>query len=719
MSAEKSVLPLVTGSGMPAREPLAMPTQDLRAWCAQLPPDGTDLRVVWARLVTFGGGFALTAFGLYEMIRVVSLGGITILEGIMTVLFTVTFSWIALAATTALAGVIAGPRMRTLASARTPLTTRTALVMPIYHEDARRTTACLQAMAEDLARVGAGGAFEIVVLSDSTNPDAWVRETLAINRLARDLAGVMPVWYRRRWHNTAKKAGNVKDFVEHWGGRYDHMVVLDADSLMSAETLVCLVQAMQADPKLGILQTVPVLANGRTLFARLQQFAGRVHGPIVARGLAAWQGFDGNYWGHNAIIRTAAFAGACGLPDLPGRKPFGGHILSHDFVEAALIRRAGWRVEMASELTGSWEESPPSLIDVAIRDRRWAQGNLQHSKVIGARGLAWPSRIHFATGIMSYAASPLWLLLIVAGLALSAQAHFIRPEYFAKDFQLFPTWPRFDSERMIQLFILTMGVLFFPKMLGLIRGLLEPELRRGCGGALALVGSTLLEIVLTSLYAPIMMLVHSRHVFEILTGNDAGWSKQRRGQGGSDWYEPMVRHRWHTGFGVGIVILATFISPAMIGWLSPIILGLVFAIPLSWMSGNARIGTDLAHAGLLLTPEETAPHPILRRADAIEAGLPDLPEDGIAIIIADPAARAEHFDRVGEPPAAHRGHPEPELLTAATKIREATTRREALAWLKGRERLFVASHRTLAEALAQLPIEPDDHQQEAALARRA
>ncbi len=719
MTTETSVLKLVTGAGMPPREPLPMPVQDLGKAPEGVTPDRPDLRVAWARFVTFGGALALTVFGLYQMVAVVSIGGTTILEGVMTALFTITFAWIALAATTALAGVIAGPRMRTLAVHPRPLSTRTALVMPIYQEDPRRTTACLQAMAEDLARLGAAQNFEIVILSDSTNADAWIRETVSVSRLSSALAGTMPVWYRRRWHNTAKKAGNLKDFVENWGGRYDHMVVLDADSLMSGQTLVALARAMEADPRLGILQTVPVLANSRTLFARLQQFAGRIHGPIVARGLAAWQGFDGNYWGHNAIIRTAAFAGACGLPDLPGRKPFGGHVMSHDFVEAALMRRAGWRVEMTSELEGSWEESPPSLIDVAIRDRRWAQGNLQHGKVIGARGLAWPSRVHFATGIMSYIASPMWLLLIIAGLALSTQAHFIRPEYFAKDFQLFPTWPRFDSERMIQLFILTMGVLFFPKMLGLVRALLDPDLRRGSGGALGLVASAILEILITSLYAPIMMLVHSRHVFEILLGRDSGWAKQRRGHEAADWAEAMIRHRWHTVAGIAVTVLAAFIAPVMLAWLSPVIIGLAFSIPLSWLSGSARAGDALARAGVLVTPEDTRPDPILLRADAIEAALPALPADGIEALVRDPLARQHHFERVGEPPAPRRGHPEPEQLTATAKVREAETQAEALSWLKGRERLYVAAHTELAEAIARLPVDSEEANAPEAVARRA
>ena len=707
MSAEKSVLPLVTGSGMPAREPLAMPTQDLRAWCAQLPPDGTDLRVVWARLVTFGGGFALTAFGLYEMIRVVSLGGITILEGIMTVLFTVTFSWIALAATTALAGVIAGPRMRTLASARTPLTTRTALVMPIYHEDARRTTACLQAMAEDLARVGAGGAFEIVVLSDSTNPDAWVRETLAINRLARDLAGVMPVWYRRRWHNTAKKAGNVKDFVEHWGGRYDHMVVLDADSLMSAETLVCLVQAMQADPKLGILQTVPVLANGRTLFARLQQFAGRVYGPVIAAGLGWWSGSEGNYWGHNAIIRRKAFTEAAGLPVLSGKPPFGGHILSHDFVEAALIRRAGWTVRLADDLEGSYEEGPPSIVDLAVRDRRWCQGNLQHSRLLTAAGFHWNSRLHLLTGIMSYVASPLWLLLIIAGLALSLQAQYVRPEYFGDSFQLFPTWPAIDPERALRLLGITALVLFGPKLLGLSLLLTDRRARTASGGTWNVFASFLVEFVISMLIAPIMMLIQSGMVSSILRGKDSGWNPQRRDDGRIGLRELFVRHRWHMAGGVALAVAAELISPVMLAWLLPAIAGLVFAMPLSALTASPIVGDIVRRDGLLRTPEEAFIPPIETAARAHRPIYREIAASGSDVIplLRDERRRRVHLALIDRHSAERaRGHVDPVEVIAAAKIAQARSVEEALSFLDPREQATALATPELCERLAALPV---------------
>lgn len=692
----------VDAPGMPPAQPLATPIQSLRQVPQAQACPAVPLRVLFARIVAFGGAVAMAGFGAWEMNGVVSTGGATVLGGILTALFTVTFTWIAFAASSAVAGLLFSPRRHAKEGAAAPLASRTALVMPVYHEDPANAAAALEVMARGLAQEGQAHGFEIVILSDSTSAAAWVAETVTVERLRAALKDVMPVWYRRRWKNVAKKAGNVRDFIERWGGRYDHLVILDADSVMAPKTLVALAAAMERDAGLGILQTVPILAGGRTLYQRLQQFAGRVYGPVVARGLAAWQGGEGNYWGHNAIIRTRAFAACCGLPDLPGKQPLGGPILSHDFVEAALMRRAGWRVEMATDLGGSWEESPPSLIDSAVRDRRWAQGNLQHIKVIAARGLTWPSRVHLAIGIMSYCASPIWLLLIAFGFGLTLQAQLVRPEYFPDTFQLFPSWPLFDSERMVRLFVVTMGVLFLPKAIGLVQALFSPELRRGAGGGIRLVLSALAEIAMSTLYAPIMMVVHSRQVCEILAGRDSGWAPQRRADGVTGWGEAWMRHRWHMVVGVVTAFAAWLLSPMAVAWLSPTLAGLFLAVPLSRLSGSASFGTRLRRLGLLSTPEEATPPPILREhARALEAW-PRPPRDGIAALAADPSVRDAHY-RWASPAQRHRGSPHAAYLTAFHKISEAETVEEALLWLDLGECVHVAGHKPLIDKILTLP----------------
>lgn len=686
--------------GMPPPAPQLMPVQDLeRAPAAARAPAG--LRAWVARILVAGGTLAIASYGVFEMLGIVGFSRMTFLQGVMIFFFTVTFTWIAFAAASAVTGILVPPRRCPRADSLGE--SRTVLLMPVYNEDPVHTTAALHSMAEALAAHGVARHFEIVIISDSTKVDAWIAECIAVERLRSALAGTMPVWYRRRWHNVGRKSGNVEDFIKHWGARYDYMVVLDADSLMAAETLVELVKRMEADPRLGLLQTVPRIIGQWSLFSRLQQFAGSVYGAAIARGVAGWSADDGNFWGHNAVIRVAAFAQSCGLPVLPGPPPFGGHVLSHDFVEAALMRRAGWKVCMAPDLTGSWEDSPPSLTDVAVRDRRWAQGNLQHGKVIGARGLTWPSRLHFLMGIMSYVSSPLWLLLILTGFALTLQATLIRPEYFTSAFQLFPNWPRFDAERMVELFVFSMVVLLTPKAIGLMRALVSGRLRRGSGGLLGLPVSCLVETLLSALYAPIMMLVQTQHICEIFTGRDSGWKAQRRAATGVPWSEAWHFHWKHTLFGVAMACVAWWLSPVLLAWLSPALLGLLLAVPLSKASGSVRLGRALARLGIFRTPEETWVPDVVRRRDELARHAPPLPADGLYHLARDPEARAAHIAGNLPPPPEPRGCPDAPRLTAERKIVDARTLPEALEWLTPAERIRVAADARLLELLAALP----------------
>jgi membrane glycosyltransferase len=700
--AQQAATPEIPQGGMPPEQRLEMPIQDLSfPPLAQIEGSRPGGRVVLARVVAIVGAVGILYYGVAEMLAIVSYGSsMTFLQGVMVVFFALTLGWIAQAAGSAFAGLL--PQKATPLAREDQDMGRTALVMPIYNEDPLRTTAAMRAMAEALDGMGAAEHFEIVLLSDSTKADAWIRETLAVDRLRRALGSLMPVWYRRRWANTGRKAGNLQDFVERWGGRYDHMVILDADSLVEAQTLVWLVRAMRADPSLGLLQTVPRLVGRKSLFARLQQFAGRIYGPPIARGASAWAGDDGNYWGHNAILRIDAFASSCGLPELPGRKPFGGHILSHDFVEAALMRRAGWKVRMACEMEGSYEESPPSLIDLAIRDRRWAQGNLQHAKVVGASGLRWHSRMHFAFGIMSYLSSPLWAMLLVIGFLLSVQAAFHDPEYFRYDFQLFPNWPRFDAERMLHLFMFSFAVLFIPKTIGFLQALLSFKIRNAVG-TLELIVSVIVELLLSALYAPVLMLLQSRYVIEILTGRDSGWATQRRSEGAGTWKEAWRFHWGHTLAGVVLGVLFGVLSPPLLAWLAPVLAGMLLSVPLSRMSGSLSGGRGLARLGILTTPEEAQIPAIVRRRDELIVSAAALPEDGLALLARDEHARRTHLRANPSPPPVKRGHPDPDQLTARQKLRDARNLSEALGWLSPRERVYVAADEEMLQRLGQLP----------------
>ena len=691
-------------AAMPERAPLAMPVQDLRTRPAGGRNGGGG--PLAARLFVFGGAAALTAYGAWQMYEVISVsGGATWLQYVLLVLFVLNFSWIALAFTAALLGFATLLRRERPAPLPATPTSRTAIVMPVYNEGSARVFAGLQAMHEAVEATGLGRHFDWFVLSDSTQSDAWIAEERAFLALREELGPEARLYYRHRAKNHHRKAGNIADFVTGWGGSYDHMLVLDADSLLTGDCIVRLAAAMEADPKAGIIQSLPLIINRNTLFARLQQFAARIYGPVIATGLSVWSGRDGNYWGHNAIIRMQAFAEAAGLPDLKGRPPFGGHILSHDFVEAALIRRAGWGVTMLPRLEGSYEESPPSLIDLAVRDRRWAQGNLQHARVIGAAGLVPASRQHFATGIAGYVASPLWLAQLVIGIVIVLQTAWVRPEYFSAEFGLYPVWPRFDPVRALQLFALTMGILLAPKVLGLILALLDTETRRASGGAGRLSLSFLIEILLSALIAPIAMLIQSGSVFQILAGRDTGWNPQRRDDGSIPLSDIVRRHRWHTGLGVVTGIAAFAIATSLFLWMSPTILGLVLAIPLSWASGQLALGLALKSRGLLVTPEEQAPPAIAQRAGELARrnaarGFDDA--DALAALHADARLARVHGAMLPEGTPRPRGKIDADHTLAAAKIVEAETLAEAQAWLTPKERFALLHDRALLDQLTRL-----------------
>lgn len=690
-----------------------MPTQHL----FQFDPERDQARVpqrssawcLFARLFAFGGGLALTAYGAHEMYEVVAIGGVTLLEWALVALFVANFSWIALAFTSACLGFLrllfAPPKPPAIPA---DLSARTAIIMPIYNEAPERVFGAFQAMFEEVEASGHGAIFDWYLLSDTTNPEIFIAEEHAFLAIRRGLGAQARIFYRHRPKNLARKSGNIADFVTRWGGHYPQFVVLDADSLMSGESIVGLAAAMEADPGAGIIQTLPLIINRNTLFARVQQFAARIYGPVIAAGLAAWMGRDGNYWGHNAIIRTAAFATHCGLPTLRGRPPFGGHILSHDFVEAALIRRAGYSVYMLLGIGGSYEESPPSLIELSARDRRWCQGNLQHTRVLPARGLHWASRQHMIAGIMAYLASPLWMLQLIVGIVLVLQASYIRPEYFPSGFSLFPAWPRFDAQRSLNLFAVTMAILLAPKVFGLLLALFRGKTRRGYGGTIRLLISTLFETLMSALLAPIMMLIQTGHVAHFLFGFDTGWNPQRRDDGSVSFRAIVRRHRSHVAMGVLTLIAGLLISPSLVAWMSPTILGLVLAIFLSWATGQLSFGIFLRRSGLLGTPEERSKPRVVRRANRLGKVLARqvAGSDGLRSLYEDPDFRAVHLAML---PAGHsrkRGDISAERALAEAKIKDAHSIDEAVDWLKPIERLTVMLDAELIGLLAAIPKSP-------------
>lgn len=693
---------------MPEENPLTMPEQRLdqfqaktrRLWIHPYP----FLPVFLPRLFVFGGGALITLYGIYEMYGVVNVGAITPMKWLLLVLFVANFSWISIAFTSGILGFLSLilNKIPTSPSSHSSLQKSTAILIPIYNEQPSRVFAAVQAMIEDVIKTGEGEHFAWFFLSDTTQADILIAEERSFLALRKQIEEYSKIYYRHRLKNTSRKAGNISDFVTRWGGTYAHMIILDADSLMAGETFVSLARAMEADPDAGIIQTLPLIINRNTFFARLQQFAARLYGPVIAAGLAAWSQRDGNYWGHNAIIRTQAFAAHCGLPVLSGRPPFGGHILSHDFVEAALIRRAGYSVYMLPTLEGSYEESPPSLIDLASRDRRWCQGNLQHIRLLWAQGFSLATRQHFATGIMAYLASPFWMGQLLVGLILVFQSAYIRPEYFTNDFRLFPTWPRFDAERALHLFLITMAVLLAPKILGLIRALMLKSFCQACGGQIRLILSALLEMIVSALMAPIMMVMQTGAVMQILFGRDTGWNPQRRDDGSIPFHIIARRHYPHVALGILTLISGLIIAPSLVAWMSPTIGGLILSIFISWASGKKSLGLFLKKYGVLLIPEEKYEPSLVTRANflAQEKAFTQYDnQDALQVLAKCTSFRDQHRMFIPSLPLRRRGEIDPDKAVAEAKLNEARTLEEAMEWLQPKERLTVVQDRILMNKL--------------------
>ena len=491
---------------------------------------------------------------------------------------------------------------------------KTALVMPVYNEDPVRVFAGLRAVWQSLVETGRHEGFELFVVSDTRDPDIWVQEELLWRRWAAELGAPARLFYRNRVENTSRKSGNIADFCRNWGGRYRYMIILDADSIMSGETLVEMVARMERNPCVALIQVPPVPVNRASFFARMLQFAGSLYGRMFTAGLSYWQLGTSNFWGHNAIIRVAPFAEHCGLPKLPGREPFGGEILSHDFVEAALLRRAGWRVWLAYDLGGSYEEIPPTLIDYAKRDRRWCQGNLQHSRLIFARGFKPLSRIHFAMGVMSYLASPLWLIfLVVTGLAAYFQS-LVEPVYFFGD-NFLPVWPETFTVEMTTVLWVTLAMLFLPKILALVLLAAKRKLRSQFGGLLRATVSVLLESLFSVLLAPVLMLFQSKFVAAILLRQNVGWPAQQRGDHQTGFAEAFATHLSHTLIAVVIGFLTYLYVPSFFWWFTPVLAGLVLSIPVSMLTSRVWLGQFARRIGIFLTPEETAQPRVLQLLD--------------------------------------------------------------------------------------------------------
>ena len=539
--------------------------------------------------------------------------GATILEAAIVIVFAILFAWISVGFWAALFGFVTLLRrydrfaITTIAGKR-PFEVRpdcrTAILFPICNEDVDQIMARVAAIYRSLEQTGRLAEFDFFLLSDTGSPDAWIEEEAAWHRLTETLDAKGRIFYRRRRLNLKRKSGNIAEFCRRCGNKYIYMVVMDADSLMSGATLVRMVEIMERKRHVGILQTSPITIGRETLFARMQQFASSAYGPMFTAGLHFLQLGDAQYWGHNAMIRVKPFMDHCALGKLPGKPPLGGDIMSHDFVEAALMRRAGWGVWLAYDLNGSYEEPAPTLLAELKRDSRWCTGNLQHLRLVFTRGLFPAHRVLFLNGAMSYISSFLWFLFLVLSTTEVVAETFMEPVYFPAPMMLFPEWPvSWHPGGVLSLLGATAVILFLPKLLNWLLHVIKGRSSL-FGGPLGMACSILVEIVGSTLIAPIRMLSHSRTVIGVLCGWKVGWGAQQRDDMGTPWLDAVRFHLSAAviGFVWGIVVL--LLNPLFFIWISPVVVSLILAIPVSVFSSRAGMGKLFQRWGVFITPEE-------------------------------------------------------------------------------------------------------------------
>lgn len=490
---------------------------------------------------------------------------------------------------------------------------RTALLVPICNEDVARVFAGVRATLESLRSTGNDRHFDIFILSDTSDPDIAIQETYAWLGMCRDLDAFGQVFYRRRQRRVKRKSGNLDDFCRRWGALYRYMLVLDADSVMSGKCL--------------------------NLYARMQQFATRVYGPLFTAGLHFWQLGESHYWGHNAIIRLAPFMQHCILAPLPGKGSMSGEILSHDFVEAALMRRAGWGVWIAYRLEGSYEEMPPNLLDELNRDRRWCHGNLMNFRLFFSQGIHPVHRAVFLTGLMSYLSAPLWCLFLVLSTGLLAVHTFSTPNYFPEPGMLFPVWPQWNPALAVGLFGVTALLLFLPKLLSVL--LVWMQGSRQFGGPLKVLASMVLESLFSMLLAPVRMLFHTRFVLTSVMGWAVQWRSPSRENSDTTWSDAIRAHWSQTLIGAVWAAGVYVMEPTFLWWLSPIVVSLMLSIPVSVLSSRVSLGQACFQKRLFRIPEETQPPRVLRRMVSLLSRMnTGMSAPSFAQVVVDPVPNA-------------------------------------------------------------------------------
>ncbi|MBD3585687.1 glucans biosynthesis glucosyltransferase MdoH [Salinimonas sp. HHU 13199] len=584
---------------------------------------------------------ALATYSLFEIFRPNQL---TALEAGQLILAVTLFVWLSMAFWTAIIGfVLKLLRIDPLSLRRelkpvatdAPLKKRHAIIMPVYNEDTRRIMVGFEACVREMLATPDADKFDFYMLSDTRDAELAKAERESWQALEKRITEARGrLFYRRREKNIGRKVGNVTDFCERWGAQYEGMIVLDADSVMSGTRMRDLARRLEFNDDVALIQTIPMPVRQHSFFGRFVQFAAHLYSPMLATGLSFWQTDSANYWGHNAIIRIEPFMAHCGLPQVPGRAPFGGDILSHDFVEAALLRRAGWQCYLITDTDGSYEEVPANMIDYAIRDRRWVQGNIQHLGLLSIRGLKTTNRLHFLFGAFAYISSIILFAVLMLGTADAIIRATTLPDFFASRYQLFPDWPIAKEKMMLWTLWGTIALLFLPKILGILLAMIQR--RKDFGGLFALFKGGTVELCMAVLIAPVMMFYHSYFVLSVLIGHKVRWDAQAREGRMVPWKDAFAYTRWMTLLAIIWGAVTAWYTPTLFLWLLPVLTGMFFGAPIIRLTSSETFGLTCRRLGIFVIAEEHNENSSLVRVrqdmpsfslSGIDAPVPALPAE--------------------------------------------------------------------------------------------
>lgn len=565
----------------------------------------------WRRLVYAALVVATIAGLLGIMASMLSAGGLDAIDWAMLIAFGLTLPWTAVGFWNAVIGLslmlfardpaaAAAPAVL-LGCGDTPIDTRTAVLVCIRNEDPKRLARNLGELLAGLTACPAADHLAVFLLSDSDRPDVIAAEASLADSLAQRFGGLLPVVYRRREDNAGFKAGNIRDFCQRWGADHDYALVLDADSFMTPAAILRLIRVMQAAPRIGILQTLVVGMPSSSAFARTFQFGMRLGMRSYTLGSAWWQGDCGPYWGHNAIIRLAPFIAHCDLPTLPGRGPLAGPVLSHDQVEAVLMRRAGYEVRVLPLEDGTWEENPPTLLEFIRRDLRWCQGNMQYWRLLFLPGLPILSRCQLLLAILMFTGSPAWLAMIF----LSS----------FRDRLIDADTPLFRPEAGATLITIILLMLFAPKVASILSVLVSNVRRRAFGGTLRFVAGVGIEVLFSAVLAPIMAVAHSVFIAGLTVGRTIGWSAQVRDDHGVGFGAAFGRLWMQTLLGALLAAWFLFQLPNFLLLALPIFGPMLLAVPFTMFSASPMVGRAMVRSRLAAIPEEAEPPAELLRLD--------------------------------------------------------------------------------------------------------